>query len=213
MPRGCGKCRAADRPGVEAPAFHDRAGWRPLSLRSGVAQNETSITSFPVEEKPPQPARGLGGPPCPPDGHGAGGVSSGIPPLPVSPPPPSGLAPRRCWGRFRGAAWTGGCGAWEPLPGPGEVSVLPDARARRPHGGHPCRQQVRPETRGWPPGLAWGLCVRVRGAGRPGESWLWRWEGSTPPSQPLLHPRVGQRAARVPRLSEGSSPLSTPIPH
>ena len=159
MPRGCGKCRAADRPGVEAPAFHDRAGWRPLSLRSDVAQNETSITSFPVEEKPPQPARGLGGPPCPPDGHGAGGVSSGIPPLPVSPPPPSGLAPRRCWGRFRGAAWTGGCGAWEPLPGPGEVSVLPDARARRPHGGHPCRQQVRPETRGWPPGLAWGLCV------------------------------------------------------
>lgn len=95
--RAVGSVERSSQAGVEASVFHDRAGRRPLSLRSGVAQNETSITSFPVEEKPPQPARGLGGPPCPQDSRGAGGVSSGIPPLPASPPLLPGPAPRRCW--------------------------------------------------------------------------------------------------------------------
>lgn len=183
--------------------FHDRAGRRPLSPRSGVAQNETSITSFPVEEKPPQPARGLGGPPCPLDGLGAGGVSSGIPPRPASPPLPPGPAPRSCWGRFRGTAWTGGCGAREPLPGPGEVSVLPDARARRPHGGCPRRQQVRPGARGRPPGLARGLCVRVRSAGRLVESSSGAGGGEHPALPAPSSPAGGTKGCSSPQAPRG----------
>lgn len=192
---GCPRCRGAAGDAEEqtgrgrgrgqaAPVFHDRAGRRPLSPRSSMAQNETSITSFPVEEKPPQSVRGLGGPPCPPDGRGAGGVSSGIPPLPASPPPPPGPAPWRCWGRFRGAAWMGGRGAQEPLPGPREVSVLLAARARRPHGGHPHWQQVQPGARGRPPGLARGLCVRLRASG--GEPALALAVGAPCPPSPFL---------------------------
>lgn len=224
---GCPRCRravgdaeerqAAAGGGQAAPVFHDRAGRRPLSPRSSMAQSETSITSFPVEEKPPQPVRGLGGPPGPPDGPGAGGVSSGIPPLPASPPPPPGPAPRRCWGRFRGAAWTGGRGAQAPPPGPREVSVLPAAHARRPHGGRPHWQQVQPGTRGQPLGLAWGLCVRLRGAGRPAESRLWRWQWEHPalpaPSSPAggtTH-RSSPQAPRV-RAATGAVPQTRALP-
>ena len=118
MPRGCGKCRAADRPGVEAPAFHDRAGWRPLSLRSGVAQNETSITSFPVEEKPPRQPAGLGGPLAPQTAVGQAGFHQEFPhsPCPL----------------LRHLGWRpGGAGEGSGVL-PGREAVVPGSPCRAP---------------------------------------------------------------------------------
>lgn len=87
-----------------------------------MAQNETRIIYFPVEDKLFQPGRRLG--PVPPRLLCSRRGFTRNSPLPTHPPPLSGQASQRFWGQFRRTAWRGGRGARELLPGLGEVSAL-----------------------------------------------------------------------------------------
>lgn len=120
------------------------------------AQNETRISSFPVKEKLPQPARRLGGPRAPQAAVEQAGLHQEFP-LSAHPPAPSRQAPRRCWARCRGTAWRGGRCAQEPCLA-SEVSVLPP----------PCAPGVPAGHRRWAlgvssvpghPGWPWGASL------------------------------------------------------
>lgn len=92
-----------------------------------MAQNETRIIYFPVEGKLPRGAHRLGAPSPHRRAVGQAGFLQEFPCFPLT--LLEGLALWRCQRQFRGTAWKGGCGAQEPLPGSGEVSVLPSPRA------------------------------------------------------------------------------------